>query len=51
MLDKIAFTVTGDLGCEMGGGPSSFATNAAPGYTGSLNEGRLSGDGQRRIDL
>ena len=25
MLDKIAFTVTGDLGCEMGGGPSSFA--------------------------
>jgi len=25
MLDKIAFTVTGDLGCEMGGGPVSFA--------------------------
>jgi len=24
-LDKIAFTVTGDLGCEMGGGPVSFA--------------------------
>jgi len=25
-LDKIAFTVTGDLGCEYGGGPASFAT-------------------------
>ena len=22
MLDKIAFTVTGDLGCEYGGGPA-----------------------------
>jgi hypothetical protein len=26
-LDKIAFTVTGDLGCEYGGGPASFATS------------------------
>ncbi|MGA3081798.1 MAG: outer membrane beta-barrel protein, partial [Terracidiphilus sp.] len=25
-LDKIAYTVTGDLGCEYGGGPASFAT-------------------------
>lgn len=25
-LDKIAFTVTGDAGCEYGGGPVSFAT-------------------------
>ncbi|HEY1902921.1 MAG TPA: outer membrane beta-barrel protein [Terracidiphilus sp.] len=25
-LDKIAFTVTGDAGCEYGGGPASFAT-------------------------
>jgi hypothetical protein len=25
-LDKIAFTITGDLGCEYGGGPPSFAT-------------------------
>ena len=25
-LDKIAFTITGDLGCEYGGGPASFAT-------------------------
>ena len=26
-LDKIAFTVTGDAGCEYGGGPVSFATS------------------------
>ena len=26
MLDKIAFTATGDLGCEYGGGPVSFST-------------------------
>ncbi len=26
LLDKIAFTVTGDLGCEYGGGPASFAS-------------------------
>jgi hypothetical protein len=32
MLDKIAFTITGDLGCEMGGGPISFAMTG-----GSLN--------------
>jgi hypothetical protein len=25
-LDKIAFTITGDAGCEYGGGPASFAT-------------------------
>jgi Putative beta-barrel porin-2, OmpL-like. bbp2 len=26
LLDKIAFTITGDAGCEYGGGPISFAT-------------------------
>jgi len=26
LLDKIAFTITGDLGCEYGGGPASFAS-------------------------
>jgi TolA-binding protein len=26
LLDKIAFTITGDAGCEYGGGPASFAT-------------------------
>jgi hypothetical protein len=26
VLDKIAFTITGDAGCEYGGGPVSFAT-------------------------
>jgi hypothetical protein len=25
-IDKMAFTVTGDLGCEYGGGPASFGT-------------------------
>ncbi|MGB8029161.1 MAG: outer membrane beta-barrel protein [Terracidiphilus sp.] len=25
-LDKIAYTITGDLGCEYGGGPASFGT-------------------------
>jgi hypothetical protein len=25
-LDKIAFTITGDLGCEYGGGPASYST-------------------------
>jgi hypothetical protein len=27
VLDKIAFTITGDAGCEYGGGPASFATS------------------------
>jgi hypothetical protein len=26
-LDKVAFTVTGDAGCEYGGGPASFGTS------------------------
>ncbi|MGA3373751.1 MAG: outer membrane beta-barrel protein [Terracidiphilus sp.] len=35
-LDKIAYTVTGDLGCEYGGGPASFATpNGAFGPNGN----------------
>jgi hypothetical protein len=37
VLDKIAFTVTGDLGCEYGGGPVSFATP-----DGALNKKGLS---------
>jgi len=37
LLDKIAFTVTGDLGCEYGGGPASFAT-----ANGALNPKGLS---------
>jgi hypothetical protein len=39
-LDKIAFTVTGDLGCEMGGGPVSFGVSQGgngPGGIGTLN--------------
>jgi hypothetical protein len=36
-LDKIAFTVTGDLGCEYGGGPASFAMTG-----GTLNQKGLS---------
>ena len=36
-LDKIAFTVTGDAGCEYGGGPVSFATS-----DGALNKKGLS---------
>ncbi len=36
-LDKIAFTITGDLGCEYGGGPVSFATP-----DGALNKKGLS---------
>jgi hypothetical protein len=36
-LDKIAFTVTGDAGCEYGGGPVSFATP-----DGALNKKGLS---------
>ena len=36
-LDKIAFTVTGDAGCEYGGGPVSFATS-----DGALNKNGLS---------
>jgi hypothetical protein len=36
-LDKIAFTFTGDLGCEYGGGPASFATP-----DGTLNQKGLS---------
>jgi hypothetical protein len=42
-LDKIAFTITGDLGCEYGGGPSSGAyspTGASPEMgTGSTYSG------------
>ncbi len=35
-LDKIAYTITGDLGCEYGGGPASFATpNGAFGPSGN----------------
>jgi len=37
LLDKIAFTVTGDAGCEYGGGPVSFATP-----DGALNKKGLS---------
>jgi hypothetical protein len=37
LLDKIAFTVTGDLGCEYGGGGPSFATS-----DGALNKRGLS---------
>ena len=36
-LDKIAFTITGDAGCEYGGGPVSFATS-----NGALNSKGLS---------
>jgi hypothetical protein len=36
-LDKMAFTFTGDLGCEYGGGPVSFATP-----DGALNQRGLS---------
>ncbi|MGO9337571.1 MAG: outer membrane beta-barrel protein [Terracidiphilus sp.] len=36
-LDKIAWTMTGDLGCEYGGGPISFAT-----ANGTLNQKGLS---------
>ena len=45
-LDKIAYTITGDLGCEYGGGPASgpySATGASPltgtssTYTGGVN--------------
>jgi hypothetical protein len=27
LLDKVAFTITGDAGCEYGGGPASFGTS------------------------
>jgi putative OmpL-like beta-barrel porin-2 len=37
VLDKIAFTITGDAGCEYGGGPVSFATS-----DGALNSKGLS---------
>ena len=37
VLDKIAFTITGDAGCEYGGGPASFATP-----DGALNKKGLS---------
>jgi hypothetical protein len=37
LLDKIAFTLTGDAGCEYGGGPVSFATS-----DGALNKKGLS---------
>lgn len=36
-LDQIAWTITGDLGCEYGGGPVSFATS-----DGALNQKGLS---------
>jgi hypothetical protein len=36
-LDKMAFSVTGDLGCEYGGGPASFST-----ADGALNPKGLS---------
>jgi hypothetical protein len=36
-LDKMAFTITGDLGCEYGGGPASFAMTG-----GTLNQKGLS---------
>jgi hypothetical protein len=36
-LDKIAYTITGDLGCEYGGGAASFATP-----NGALNPGGYS---------
>ncbi len=32
-MDKMAFTVTGDLGCEYGGGGPSFAVTAQTSYT------------------
>jgi hypothetical protein len=44
-LDKAAWTMTGDLGCEYGGGPVSFATSADPTWGtpgGSLNKNGLS---------
>lgn len=46
LLDKIAFTITGDLGCEYGGGPSSGPYNpkgyspemgTSSAYTGGVN--------------
>jgi Putative beta-barrel porin-2, OmpL-like. bbp2 len=39
-LDKIAYTITGDLGCEYGGGPVSNASSTYTGYspTGSTPE-------------
>ena len=37
LLDKMAFTATGDAGCEYGGGPVSFATS-----NGALNPKGLS---------
>ena len=36
-LDKMAFTITGDLGCEYGGGPASFAMTG-----GTINQKGLS---------
>ncbi len=32
-LDKIAYTITGDLGCEYGGGPASYAGNGVASYS------------------
>jgi hypothetical protein len=32
-LDKIAYTITGDLGCEYGGGPPSNASSTYTGYS------------------
>jgi hypothetical protein len=37
LLDKVAFTITGDVGCEYGGGPASFAST-----NGVLNQKGLS---------
>jgi hypothetical protein len=31
-MDKMAFTVTGDLGCEYGGGPASYAISGQTSY-------------------
>jgi hypothetical protein len=41
-FDKAAFTLTGDLGCEYGGGPASYAGN---GVTSFQSDGRLVGTG------
>jgi hypothetical protein len=37
LFDKAAFTLTGDAGCEYGGGPASFGTS-----DGALNSKGLS---------
>jgi len=42
-LDKMAFTVTGDLGCEYGGGPASFAVASGTFNPGGWSPERGSG--------